>query len=202
MRDGVRKLLLGLASEVVIIALIALFVWAAMGYVNRKLGVEPTERTEDLDMHAGSDGTAGADSVEVPVFPADSLEQQAEPQGVELSWEATPCSLFIDSQSAVVGDTVPEAPDRMHIPLELQLVVEAWAGHAGLSGEELEDVYAFSRHDTVFVDLPARLDAEALARTLEGRFVCFTRLFALVDGVIWDRYPSGIRMRGVADGVR
>jgi len=202
LRDGVRKLLFGLAAEVVIIALIALLVWAAMGYVNRKLGVEPTERTEDLDLHGNGEDGFDADSVEVPVFPADSLESADEPQGVELTWETTPCSLFVDSQSAPVCDTIPESPDRTGVPLELQLVVAAWAEHAGLSGSELEEVWAFSRHDTVFADLPRRLDAQALARTLEGRFVCFTRLFPLVGGIQWDRYPEGIRMRGVADGVR
>lgn len=201
MKKDIRRLLLELAAVVVIIALVAFAGWAAMAYVNSKLGVEPTDRTEDLDLHAGGEPVLNADSIGVPVFPEDSLPSQEE-QLVEQTWEATPCSIYVDSTAAAVMDTLPEAPSRSQIPLELQLVVEAWADHAGLEGEELDRVYAFSSHDSVFVDLPQRMDVAGLARTLEGRFVCFTRLFPIVGGVHWDRYPSGLRMRGVADGVR
>ncbi|MFO7949603.1 MAG: hypothetical protein R6U36_04460 [Candidatus Fermentibacteraceae bacterium] len=201
MREDIRRLLLELAVVVVIIALVAIASWAAMAYVNRKLGVEPSGRTEDLDLHAGGDSVLDADSIEVQVFPQDSLPSQEELLA-EQTWESTPCSIYVDSAAAPVMDTLPEATSRSQIPLELQLVVEAWATHAGLEGEELDRVYAFSRHDSVFVDLPQRMDVAGLARTLEGRFVCFTRLFPIVGGVQWDRYPSGLRMRGVADGVR
>lgn len=201
MRRDIRRLLLELGVVVIIIALVAISGWAAMAYVNSKLGVEPSDRTEDLDLHAGGEPVLNADSIEVPMFPEDSLPSQVE-QLVEETWEATPCSIYVDSAAAAVMDTLPEAPSRRQIPLELQLVVEAWASHAGLEGEELDRVYAFSSHDSVFVDLPQRMDVAGLARTLEGRFVCFTRLFPIVGGVHWDRYPSGLRMRGVADGVR
>ena len=201
MREDIRRLLLELCGVVIIIALIALAGWAAMAYVNRKLGVETADRTEDLDLHAGVEQVLNADSIDVPVFPEDSLPTQEE-RLAEQTWEPTPCSIYADSVSAPVMDTLPEAPSRSQVPLELQLVVEAWAAHAGLEGEELNRVYAFSSHDSVFVDLPQRMDMAGLARTLEGRFVCFTRLFPIVGGVHWDRYPSGLRMRGVADGVR
>jgi hypothetical protein len=193
--------LLELAALVVIIALVALAMWAGMAYVNRKLGVEPSDRTDDLDLHAGGGTELRPDSVTVPVFPEDSLAE-GEEQLAELSWEATPCSIFTDSASSPVLDTIPEAPSRAEVPLELELVVEAWAEHAGLEGEELDRVYAFSSHDSVYVDLPQRMDVGGLARTIEGRFVCFTRLFPIVGGIQWDRYPSGLEMRGVADGVR
>jgi len=201
MKKNISRLLLELAAVVAIITLIALSGWAAMAYVNRKLGVEPADRTEDLDLHAGEEQAPNTDSIEVPVFPEDSLLTQGE-QLAEQTWESTPCSIYLDSASSPVMDTLPEAPLRSQVPLELQLVVDAWAAHAGLGGDELSRVYAFSSHDTVFVDLPQRMDMAALARTLEGRFVCFTRLFPIVGGVHWDHYPSGLRMRGVADGVR
>lgn len=199
--EDVRRLLLELAAVAVIIVLVAVAMWAGMAYVNRKLGVEPADRTEDLDLRGGEEQPDHVDGVEIRVFPEDSLPEP-EDQLAEASWETTPCSIYVDSASSPVMDTLPEAPSRKDIPLELQLVTEAWAARAGLESEELERVYAFSSHDTVFVDLPVRMDMDGLARTLEGRFVCFTRLFPIVGGAQWDRYPSGLRMRGVADGVR
>ena len=202
MKRDVRSLLIGLAAEIAIIAVIALVVWAAMGYVNRKLGVESNDRTEDLDLRAGTEAEMAPEDLEVPVVPQDSLLAPDEVEGVELDWEATPCSIYTDSSSSPLMDTLPEAPTRAEIPIELQMVVEAWAEHSGLEPSELEQVYAFSSHDSVYVDIPRRMDFQALVMTLEGRFVCFTRLFPMVGGTQWDRYPSGIHMRGVADGVR
>jgi len=95
-------------------------------------------------------------------------------------------------------DSIPEAPTTSDIPYEALLVARRWASLAGVTESDLEKVYVFNRLDTLYVDLPALYDIDGLSRTIEGRFVCFTRLFVLAGGMPVSGFPDGSPLRGVA----
>jgi len=124
-------------------------------------------------------------------------EQQMMSEGPESSWELTPCSLYVDGSSSAVVEPLPEAPTPEWKTFEALLVVRRWAGESGLGPEELDQVYVFTRMDTLYVDLPSPLDVDGLVRTLQSRFICFTRLFPLVAGNLLSGWPDGLPLRGV-----
>jgi hypothetical protein len=124
-------------------------------------------------------------------------EQQMMSEGPESSWEVSPCSIYVDGGSRPVVDMMPESPGPEGKPLEALLVVKRWAAESGLGEEYLDDVYVFTRLDTIYVDLPSPLDVEGLELTVESRFICFTRLFPLVAGNLLSSWPEGLPLRGV-----
>jgi hypothetical protein len=124
-------------------------------------------------------------------------EQQMMSEGPESSWEVSPCSIYVEGGSQPVVDMMPESPGSEGKPLEALLVVKRWAAESGLGEEYMDDVYVFTRLDTIYVDLPSPLDVEGLKLTLESRFICFTRLFPLVAGNMLASWPEGLPLRGV-----
>ncbi|NLP05184.1 hypothetical protein GX411_04480 [Candidatus Fermentibacteria bacterium] len=178
--------------ELGIILLLALVFSAGMRIANRRLGAESP--AEDLQ----SDTLPVSGGVSVPDIASSMPEQQTGWEGPESAWESTPCSLFVSASSRAVMTELPEAPSVRDIPLETLLVVRNWASLSGTEEADLEKVYSFNRRDTLYVDLPRTLDFEGLKRTVEGRFVCYTRMFVLVAGMPVSGYPDGIPLRGVA----
>lgn len=185
----VRSILIELG---VILALALLFS-AGMKIANRRLGAE-SDPTEDLP----PDTLPVSGFVSVQDIATSRPEQQTRGEGPESAWDVTPCSLFVSASSQAVMTELPEAPSVGDIPLETLLVVRRWAALCGTDEADLEKVYSFNRKDTLYVDLPRVLDFEGLRRTVEGRFVCYTRMFVLAAGMPVSGYPDGIPLRGVA----
>jgi hypothetical protein len=188
-----RGLIRSIAIELAVIAALAVVFLVAFKLANRRLGIQDSPAQEE----AGSLDPAGADSLVIPgIQPVTDAPSDLE-EGPESSWRSTPCSLFVSGTSMAVIDSMPEAPANSEIPYEALLVVRRWATLAGVAESDLERVYVFNRLDTIYVDLPALYDIEGLGRTIEGRFVCFTRLFVLVGGMPVTGFPDGTALRGV-----
>ncbi len=75
--------------------------------------------------------------------------------------------------------------------------MELWAEHAGYMQTDIERVWSFSRNDTCYIDLPSSPDWAAVAMTIEGRFVSYTRLFPFVNGDPAGENDDGIPLRGI-----
>ncbi len=178
--------------ELGVILLLALLFSVGMKIANRRLGAEnPVE-----DLQADTVQVSGGASV--PDIATSRPERQLNGEGPESAWDTTPCSLFVSASSQAVMTELPEAPSTRDIPLETLLVTRSWAALCGTGEADIEKVYTFNRMDTLYVDLHGTLDFEGLKRTIEGRFVCYTRMFVLVAGMPVSGYPDGIPLRGVA----
>ncbi|MEN8208894.1 MAG: hypothetical protein ABFR50_06555, partial [Candidatus Fermentibacteria bacterium] len=115
----------------------------------------------------------------------------------EATWEVTPCSIYVSESSSPVIDSLPTAPEIENKPLEALFLTKRWAAEAGIEEESLDQVYVFTKLDTIFVDLPSERDFLGLKLTIESRFICFTRLFPIVAGNLLSSYPEGIPLRGI-----
>ncbi len=191
-REDSKWLLPRFAVVLGLVFMCYLVVYVGLKMFNESLGLE---RGEEKD--AGSEAPPDtAETVYMPVAPAlpDSVEL---PEGPEASWEVTPCSLWVPGSDTPLPDSLPVAPEIRLKPLETLLLVELWAESTGISGEDLEKVYVFNRMDTLYVDMPVEWDVETLKRTLESRFICFTRMFPLVSGNLMHGYRDGLPLRGV-----
>jgi hypothetical protein len=191
---------------VALTALIAFCVLLVFGFMNRRLGLDTAVPDEEVPL-PDSAGVAPGDTTTIEVIPAFSIPEDTEPEeyrGPEADWPLSPCSIYVAEEgggfSSVTLDSFPEAPGRSEIPYELHLLVTEWCGMNGYSGDDLGRVYVFSSADTIYIDLPRITGVEALKATIEGRFVCFTRLFLLVAGRQSEAYPDGIPLRGVPFG--
>ncbi len=181
--------------EIAIVLVLAISFFLAMRIANRRLGLrDPTSSTEETAVSSGQ-----ADSLTVPEM-APRAGEQERAESPEATWETTPCSLFTSASSGARIIDLPQAPDGARIPYEALLVTKAWAVACGMDEDDLLRVFVFNRADTIYVDLPEHLDTEGLRRTLEGRFVCFTRMFVLIGGNPAGD-PAGVPLRGVAGGI-
>ncbi len=187
-----NPLLKGILAEAGIVALLCLTALVGLRVANSRMGLD--ESLEEQESLAGdlpaADSLQYGTSIEAPGI-------EGPPEGPEAGWPVTPCSLFVSASSTAVLDSLPEAQSPEDMPYETMLLVSAWARLSGLGETDLARVYTFNTHDTLFVDLPAPLDLQGLARTLEGRLVCYTVLFPLVSGSPHAGYPDGIPLRGV-----
>ena len=188
----IPPLLRDILIEVAVITVIALAFFVVVKALNRRLGLdEPAAAAEPAT-------SAQPDTLVVPmVMPQPAADTPAE--GPESTWPATPCSIFTSGSSGARVLQVPQAPTTAGIPYEVLLVVRAWAFECGTAEQDLQKVYVFNRLDTLYVDLPSPGDTDGLRRTLESRFVCFTRLFVLVGGSLFSD-AGGIPVRGVEGG--
>lgn len=191
-------LLRGILVELGVIAVLSLLLFAGLRIMNSRLGLS--------DAQADEEALAGdipvPDSLVIPL--TDTTSADREEQVAELpqtSWPATPCSLFVSAGSDAVLVQLPEAQATSDIPLETMLLVEAWAACAGFEDTQLERVFVFPRSDTLYADLPGSYDPAGLARTVEGRFVNYTRLIPMVSGATMDGFPDGLPLRGVPDAI-
>ncbi|MFO8184867.1 MAG: hypothetical protein R6U39_11955 [Candidatus Aegiribacteria sp.] len=192
-RDDYRWMLIRLGVVVCMILACYLIISLGLKMFNKSLGLE---REEDAAVEE-------AQAVETPqVFytPEDRVvlpEIEELPEGPEASWEVTPCSLWVAGSSQPMVDSIPEAPSVEHKPLEALFLVRKWAMESGMDEEDVGMVFVFTRLDTIYVDLPVERELEGLKRTIESRFICFTRLFPLVAGNLRSAYPEGISIRGI-----
>ncbi len=182
--------------SLVIVAAMALFFGLfskiAMEFVNRKMGLEPGASVSEQPAEPLPEYLEPA---EMPVLdPVEITETGLSVWAPD--WEVTPCSVFVDGFEAI-HDSLPAAPGASERATELQLLMELWAGHAGYMQTDIERVWAFSRNDTCYIDLPATPDWAAVALTIEGRFVSYTRMFPFVDGDIPAEHNDGIPLRGI-----
>lgn len=185
-------LLRTLLTELGLALLLAVLAFAAVKVLNRRMGLEDPGTPE-----AGADSTPVQDGrVLVPgIEPREVSEDVFEPP--EAAWPSTPCSLFVSAASSAVLESLPEAPETGLVPYEALLLARSWAELAGFDEAQTAQVYLFSRLDTLYLDAPGPYDPEGFARTVEGRFACFTRLFPMVSGSPMPGYPDGIAVRGV-----
>lgn len=190
---GIPPLLRDILIEVAVIVVIALAFFLVMRAANRRLGLEEPSGVEEPAT------SAQPDSLVVPEM-APQLPSETVAEAPESSWPVTPCSLFTSAGSGARILQIPQAPTTEEIPYEALLVVRAWAAECGTDEQDLQKIYVFNRLDTLYVDLPSPLDPEGLRRTVEGRFVCFTRLFVLVGGSLQSSV-DGIAVRGVEGGL-
>lgn len=188
----------GILIELGIVALLALILLAGLKIMNKRLGL-----SEELaDQEALSGDLPEVDSLLVPTTEGvDTTRTETVAESPESFWTSTPCSLFVSATSDAVAIQLPEAPTTADIPLETMILVKAWADLAGLDESQADRLFTFIRNDTIYVDVPREFDPEGLARTVEGRFVNYTRLFPLVSGATMDGYQDGLPVRGVRDAI-
>ncbi len=111
----------------------------------------------------------------------------------EDSWEVSEVMIYVKQYEEPVVDYLPEAPTLSDLPYEALLLVKLWAEYSGVPDTQIEEVYVFNSQDTLYADLPVSgLDFEELCRTVDGRFVYFTRLYPLVSGNIIAGFENGI----------
>ncbi|MBD3369742.1 hypothetical protein GF402_05185 [Candidatus Fermentibacteria bacterium] len=188
----------GLLIELCIVLVLAAAVALGLKAFNRKLGPQPSSRDrERTEAYPAAEDTLMLPEME-PVVPRADTTMKS---GPETSWEATPCSIFTSVDPGLLVDTLPQAPGSGRRPYEAQLIVRRWAEANGLSGDRLDEVYVFNRSDTLYVDVPMRMDVSTLKRTVESRFVCFTRLYLLVSGNLQTGLEDGIALRGVPGAI-
>lgn len=179
-------LLMGLLSSV------------AMRMINRKMNISDVPVDEAALQTADPNEGQGQDSLRIVEFtPGEydlSLQDVAQ-------WDArlpvAPCSVFVTATSAPVVDTIPSADSPDMIPMETQFLVESWGRASGLEETELERLWAFNNYDTLYIDMPRLLDIDGLKRTIESRFVCYTLLVPIVNGVLSEGSGAGIPLAGV-----
>jgi len=188
-----RWLLVRLGIIAVIIAVCYLVIMVGMNMFNRSLGLDSDEDGVEED----SGGPAAPQDFYTPDDRLALPEVEELPEGPEASWAMTPCSIWVSASADPVVDSMPEAPGIPQKPLEALFLARRWAFEAGIGEEDLDMVYVFTRLDTIYVDLPEERQLEGLKRTIESRFICFTRLFPLVAGNLMSSYPEGISLRGI-----
>lgn len=192
-REDSRWLLMRLVVVVCIILASYLIISLGLKLFNKTLGLERVDggaEEEPQTLEAPRVFYTPEDRVALP-------EIEALPEGPEAAWEMTPCSLWVPGSSQPVVDSIPEAPSVEHKPLEAFFLVRRWAMESGMDEEDAGMVFVFTRLDTIYVDLPVERELEGLKRTIESRFICFTRLFPLVAGNLRSAYPEGISLRGI-----
>lgn len=192
-RKDTRWILIRLGVVVCIILACYLLVSMGLKLFNKSLGLEREEGEAVEEPQA-------LEAPQVLYTPEDRIalpEIEELPEGPEASWEMSPCSLWVPGTSEPVVDSLPEAPSVEHKPLEALFLVRKWAMEAGLDEEDAGMVFVFTRLDTIYVDLPVERELEGLKRTIESRFICFTRLFPMVAGNLRSAYPEGISLRGI-----
>ena len=164
-----------------------------MNAVNSKLGLDEMSGQEEM---VSGDLTV-ADSLWVPDLTAVPEVDELLVEGPEAGWPVTPCSIYVSGDSEAFHDSLPEARTTEGIPYETLLVVKRWAALSEMPESDLDRIYVFNHLDSLYVDLPAALDIFGLRKTIEGRFICYTRLYPLVGGNIISGYEDGISMAGV-----
>jgi hypothetical protein len=177
----------------IVLVLLTAVVLTGMKTVNTRLDLGETT----VDGETGTTGMTDPDSLWIPDITSTHVTEVVLIEGPESGWPVTPCSLFVSDGSAAVHDSLPEARTTAGIPYETLLVVRRWAELSGMTEADLDRVYVFNRLDSLYVDLPAALDVGGLKRTIEGRFICYTRLFPLVGGNLLSGYEDGLRLSGV-----
>ena len=191
--SDLRGILIRLGAIAGIIILIYIAISFGMKTVNKSLGIEGTtdETSEDIEIYTPTESLYVSDEgVTLP-------EIEDLPEGPEASWEVVPCSIYVSESSQPVIDSLPTAPAIRDKPLEALFLVKRWAAEAGIEDEYIDQVYVFTKLDTIFVDLPSERDFLGLKLTIESRFICFTRLFPIVAGNLLSSYPEGIPLRGI-----
>lgn len=187
-----KHILIRFCVIVGIVIVISICVVLGMGTFNRTRAVEQiTTVTEEEEYYSAHDSLwSSTEGLALP-------EIEALPEGPEASWEVNVCSIFVTESSETVIDSLPVAPIPSDKPLEALFLVRRWAEECGMGAEDIEQVYVFTKLDTIYVDLPTDADIGGLKRTIESRFICFTRLFPLAAGCILSSYPEGLSLRGV-----
>ncbi|MCK4807659.1 MAG: hypothetical protein KAT09_08425 [Candidatus Aegiribacteria sp.] len=182
---------LGVIAGIVILAYFVISF--GMKSFNKSLGIEesPDETFEDVEFYTPPESLyTSEERVTLP-------EIEDLPEEPEASWEITPCSIYVSESSQPVIDSLPTAPEIENKPLEALFLVKLWAAESGIEDESIDQVYIFTKFDTIYVDLPSERDFLGLKLTIENRFICFTRLFPLIAGNLLSSYPEGIPLRGI-----
>lgn len=168
----------------------------AMRMMNRKLNISDVPPDETAPQAEGA--AAGQDTLRIVEFTPGEYDlslQEAAPW--DARWPVSPCSVYVTAGSSPVIDTIPTADSPDLIPLETQFLIESWGRASGLSETELERLWAFNSFDTLYVDMPRSLDIDGLKKTIESRFVCYTLLVPIVNGVLSEGSGAGIPLAGV-----
>ena len=188
-----RGILIRLGVIAGIIVLIYFAISLGMKTVNSSFGIEENqdESSEEVELYIPPESLyVSVDGITLP-------EIEELPEGPEASWEVTPCSIYVSESSPPVIDSLPAAPEIENKPLEALFLIKRWAAEAGIEDEYIDQVYIFTKLDTIYVDLPTERDFLGLKLTIESRFICFTRLFPIVAGNLLSSYPEGIPLRGI-----
>ncbi len=191
--SDLRGILIRLGAIAGIIILVYFAISFSIKTVNKTLGTEenPDETFEDVELYTPPESLyTSEERVTLP-------EIEDLPEGPEASWEITPCSIYVSESSQPVIDSLPTAPEIENKPLEALVLVKLWAAESGIEDESIDQVYVFTKFDTIYVDLPSERDFLGLKLTIENRFICFTRMFPLVAGNLLSSYPDGISLRGI-----
>jgi hypothetical protein len=191
--SDLRGILIRLGVIAGIIILIYFAISFGMKTVNSSMGIEENrdETSEEVELYTPPESLyASPDGITLP-------EIEDLPEGPEASWEVTPCSIYVSESSSPVIDSLPTAPEIENKPLEALFLIKRWAAEAGIEDEYIDQVYIFTKLDTIYVDLPSERDFLGLKLTIESRFICFTRLFPIVAGNLLSSYPEGIPLRGI-----
>jgi hypothetical protein len=191
--SDLRGILIRLGVIAGIIILIYFAISSGMKTVNKSMGIEESSdvTASDVELYTSTEELyISEDRVTLP-------EIEELPEGPEASWEIVPCSIFVSESSQPIIDSLPTAPEITDKPLEALFLVKRWAIEAGIEDESIDQVYVFTKLDTIYVDIPSEMDFIGLKLTIENRFICFTRLFPLVAGNLLSSYPDGIPLRGI-----
>jgi hypothetical protein len=179
-------LLMGLLSSV------------AMRVINRKMNISDVPGDETALQSGDPNEGQGQDSLRIVEFNPGEYDlslQDVSPW--DARWPVAPCSVYVTASSAPVVDTIPSAESPDLIPVETQFLVESWGRASGLEETELERLWAFNSYDTLYIDMPRALDVDGLKKTIESRFVCYTLLVPIVNGVLSEGSGAGIPLAGV-----
>lgn len=179
-------LLMGLLSSV------------AMRMINRKMNISEAPVDESALQAQARNEAQGQDSLRIVEFTPGEYDlslQDVAPW--DARWPVSPCSVYVTAGSAPVVDTIPSAESPEMIPVETQFLVESWGRASGLGETEMERLWAFNSYDTLYIDMPRSLDLDGLKRTIESRFVCYTLLVPIVNGVLSEGSGAGIPLAGV-----
>lgn len=190
--SDLRGILIRLGVIAGIVVLIYFAISLGMKTVNKSFGIAESEETfDEVELYLPPESLyTSSERITLP-------EIEDLPEGPEASWEVTPCSIYVSESSQPVIDSLPTAPEIENKPLEALFLVKRWAAEAGIEDEFIDQVYIFTKLDTIFVDLPSERDFLGLKLTIESRFICFTRLFPIVAGNLLSSYPEGIPLRGI-----
>lgn len=177
----------------VVIFICIIVVLAGMKEMNRQLGLDDSELQEGTEVTE----SFPAESLWVPdLTMIPEIEEQVA-DSPEAGWPVTSCSLYVSSGSTAVFDSLPEAVTTWDKPYETLLLVKLWALESGMPEVDIDRIYVFNHLDSLYVDLPSALDLDGLRRTIEARFICYTRLFPLVGGNLVSSFEDGISLSGV-----
>ncbi len=190
--SDLRGILIRLGVIAGIVILIYFAISFGMKTVNKSFGIADAEETfDEVELYSPPESLyTSSERMTLP-------EIEDLPEGPEASWEVTPCSIYVSESSQPVIDSLPTAPEVENKPLEALFLVKRWAVEAGIEDEFIDQVYIFTKLDTIYVDLPSERDFLGLKLTIESRFICFTRLFPIVAGNLLSSYPEGIPLRGI-----